>query len=167
MNRLLNSLHSTMENKIAFYDGFIDLLQREWDSITGYSPNSLREILEEKEKFVVQMGEMEKTRVGLMKQIEHKLGIKKAGLTLKKLLQLHPSQLNKKLARSRGKLLSQIATITTLTQNLKNLMDSSALSMKKSIANIHTVNEASQSPYLSNGRLLEGKLQGRMLSMDV
>ena len=49
----------------------------------------------------------------------------------------------------------------------KSLMNHSALSLKKSLAYIHSADEKAQSPYLANGKVMEGRVEGRMLSMDV
>ena len=46
-------------------------------------------------------------------------------------------------------------------------MDYSALSLKKSIAFIHSEDEKANSPYEANGQVIEGKFQSKMVSVDV
>jgi hypothetical protein len=45
-------------------------------------------------------------------------------------------------------------------------MDHSALSLKKSLAFIHSEGEKANSPYEANGQVREGRLQSRMVSVD-
>ena len=88
-------------------------------------------------------------------------------LNLMKLEEVKETPWNKRLIKSRKKLLSQIAVINDLMERIKRLMNSSSLSFKKSIALVHSAHEMAASPYHSNGRVMEGKTQGRMFSMDV
>jgi hypothetical protein len=102
-----------------------------------------------------------------MLKIEEKLQVQQSSLTLKKIIQIknNPNRIN--MAKYRKILLFQIRQISELTEMTKNLMDHSALSLKKSLAYIHSADEKAQSPYLANGKVMEGRVEGRMLSMDV
>ena len=46
-------------------------------------------------------------------------------------------------------------------------MDESALSLKKSLAYIHSADVKANSPYQANGRMMKDRVEGRMLSVDV
>ena len=50
---------------------------------------------------------------------------------------------------------------------VKELIDQSSLSLKKSLAFIHSTDEKANSPYSANGQVMEGRVEGRMVSMDV
>ncbi len=166
MNRLLRDLHILMERKIVLYDQFILLLQEQWDSITEYSLNSLQEIMEKKETLVEEMQGLEKERTRLMQKIERTLGVTQPGTTLKQLIETTKDPIRAPLAKCRETLLGQIMIINKLHEQVKGLMDHSSLSMKKSLAFIHSQSEAATSPYHANGRVLERNLQGKMLSLD-
>ena len=102
-----------------------------------------------------------------MIKIAERLQVQQSSLTLKKIIQIRniPNKIN--LTKCRKILLFQIRKISELTQMTKNLIDHSALSLKKSLAYIHSADEKAQSPYLANGKVMEGRVEGRMLSMDV
>ena len=102
-----------------------------------------------------------------MKKIAEKLQVRQSSLTLKKLVQITENPYRNNFARSRQKLLSQIKEINEWSEKVRNLMDHSALSLKKSVAFIHSADEKACSPYLANGQVMEGRVEGRMVSMDV
>jgi len=166
MKGLLAELHGLIEKKIDLYGKFIVLLEKQWDCVTAYSIESLEEIGEKKEELVERMQILEKERARLMLKIERALGVTQPGVTLKKLIQSAPEPIGMKLAKARETLLGQIITINQWHEQLRGLMDRSSLSMKKSLAFIHSQGEAASSPYRSNGKVKEGSLQGRMLSLD-
>lgn len=165
MNRLLRELHVLMERKLRLYDKFIALLGEQWTCITEYSLERLQGINGDKEKMVDDMQRLEKDRSFLMLTIERKLSAP-PGLTLKKLIRMQNDPMNVALAQSRERLLKQIGMINELHQRIKSLTDHSSLSLKKSMAFIHAAGEAAISPYHANGQIVEGKIEGRMLSVD-
>jgi len=167
MDRLYKNLEDLLKQKIKLYDNFISLLKDEWVCVSKYSYDSLQEITAKKEDQVMQMQALENSRSCLMKKIAEKLKIRQSNLTLKKLIQIKTNPSKNNLARCRQKLLSQIKEINEWSGKVKSIMDHSALSLKKSLAFIHSADEKASSPYLSNGQVLEGRGEGRMVSMDV
>ncbi len=166
MNRLLQELKVLIEKKIGLYDRFIRLLEEQWTCITEYSLESLQSIMEKKEDLVDQMQSLEKERSRVMLKIEEKLCVTRPGLTLKNLIQMTQDPIGDTLAKRRETLLGQIAVINDLHERLKGLMDHSSLSMKRSMAFVHSTVEAASSPYHANGKLPDAKPQGKMLSLD-
>jgi hypothetical protein len=167
MNRLYRNIEDLLNQKIKLYDSFIQLLKDEWVCVSKYSYDSLREISAKKEDKVMQMQALENSRSSLMKKIAEQLNVRQSSLTLKKLIQVKENPYRNNLARCRKRLLSQIEEINLWSAKVKNLMDHSALSLKKSLAFIHSADEKAFSPYLSNGQVMEGRVEGRMVSMDV
>ena len=167
MDRLYKNLEDLLKQKIKLYESFISLFQEEWTCVSKYSYDSLQEVIERKENKVIQMKALENNRSYLMLKIAERLQVQQSSLTLKKIIQIRniPNKIN--LAKCRKILLFQIRKISELTQMTKNLIDHSALSLKKSLAYIHSADEKAQSPYLANGKVMEGRVEGRMLSMDV
>jgi len=167
MDRLYKNLEDLLKQKIKLYESFISLLKEEWTCVSKYSYDSLQEVIEKKENKVIQMKALENNRSYLMLKISERLQVQQSSLTLKKIIQIRnlPNKIN--LAKCRKILLFQIRKISELTQMTKSLIDHSALSLKKSLAYIHSADEKAQSPYLANGKVMEGRVEGRMLSMDV
>ena len=167
MDRLYKNLEDLLKQKIKLYESFISLLKEEWTCVSKYSYDSLQEVIEKKENKVIQMKALENNRSYLMLKIAERLQVQQSSLTLKKIIQIRniPNKIN--LAKCRKILLFQIRKISELTQMTKSLIDHSALSLKKSLAYIHSADEKAQSPYLANGKVMEGRVEGRMLSMDV
>ena len=166
MNSFLWELNALIEKKIDLYDKFIILLQEQWNAIADYSLGSLEAILIKKEKLVDRMQVLEKERLGLMGKIERSLESSPAPLTLKKIVQTTSDPIRTQLGKGRETLLSRIAAINELHERLKDLMNHSSLSLKKSLAFVHSKDEEASSPYHPNGKLVEGNMQGRMLSLD-
>ncbi|MZH02405.1 MAG: flagellar protein FlgN [Nitrospinae bacterium] len=167
MNRLYKNLEDLLKQKIKLYDNFIKLLQEEWLCVSKYSYDSLEVVIAKKEDQVMQMQALENSRSSLMKKIAEKLQVRQSSLTLKKLIQIKGNPYKNNLAKCRNKLLSQIQQINEWSDKAKNLMDHSALSLKKSLAYIHSADEKAASPYTSNGQMVEGRVEGRMVSVDV
>lgn len=167
MNRLYKNLDDLLRQKIKLYDNFILLLKSEWDCVSNYSYDNLQEIIAKKEDQVMQMQALENSRSTLMKKISEKLKVSPSTLTLKKLIQKKDNPYKKRLSQCRQKLLAQIKEVNEWSEKVKNLMDHSSLSLKKSLAFIHSEDEKVNSPYLANGRMMEGRVEGRMVSMDV
>ena len=59
-----------------------------------------------------------------------------------------------------------IQKINILSGKIKSLMDYSTLSLKNSIAFIHSESEKAISPYEANGKVSGNKLQSTMVSVD-
>ena len=167
MNKLYKNLQELLEQKIGLYERFIQLLNEEWKCVTDYSYDGLQEIIAKKDDQVMQMQVLEKSRSSLMKKIESDLKVGQSGLTLKKLIQNKDNPYRINLSKCRNRLLSKIQIINLLSTKIKALMDHSALSLKKSLAFIHSEGEKANSPYESNGQVSEGSLQSRMVSVDV
>ena len=166
MRNLYKNLQDVLEQKIKLYENFIQLLNEEWKCVSQYSYDDLQNIIVKKDDQVMQMQALENSRSSLMKKIAGDLKMKSSGLTLKKLIQLKDNPYRKNLSNCRKILLSNIQKINILSSKIKNFMDRSSLSLKKSIAFIHSEGEKANSPYKANGQVLEGKLQSRMLSVD-
>ncbi len=166
MNRLYKNLQDLLEQKIGLYEKFIQLLNQEWKCVTEYSYDGLQEIIAKKDDQVMQMQALENSRSSLMKQIATNLNVKQSGLTLKKLIQYKDNPYRINLSKCRKNLLSKIQKINILSAKIKALMDHSALSLKKSLAFIHSESEKASSPYEANGQVTEGRLQSRMVSVD-
>ena len=167
MNRLYKNLEDLLNQKIKLYNKFVQLLQDEWSCVSKYSYDSLQELTAKKEDQVMQMQALENSRSCLMKKIAEKLKVRQSNLTLKKLVQIAENPHKKNLARCRQKLLSQIKEVNEWSEKVRTLMDCPALSLKKSAAFIHSADEKALSPYLANGQMMEGRVEGRMVSMDV
>ena len=164
MGKYLRDLNDLIASEIKLYREFIVLLKEQWDSITGYSLDSLREIIEKKEVVVRNMQHLEKKRSDLMMQIAQLRGVPEADLTLKKIIQTTVNPIRVKLDEKRETLLEQIATINELHEGIKGLMDQSSLSLKKSMAFVHSKCEEASAPYHPDGKLENANLQGRMLN---
>jgi len=167
MRKLYKNLQDVLEQKIALYEKFIHLLNEEWKCVAQYSYDELQTIIAKKDDHVMQMQALENSRSSLMKKIAGNLNMKPSGLTLKKLIQFKDNPYRVHLANCRKKLLSNIQKINVLSAKIKALMDHSALTLKKSLAFIHSEGEKANSPYEANGQVTEGKLQSRMVSVDV
>ena len=166
MNRLYKNLQDLLEQKARLYEKFIQLLNEEWKCVTEYSYDGLQEIIAKKDDQVMQMQALENSRSSLMKKIAANLKMGQSGLTLKKLIQFKDNPYRINLSKCRKNLLSKIQKINVLSAKIKALMDHSALSLKKSLAFIHSEGEKANSPYEANGQVTEGRLQSRMVSVD-
>ena len=167
MNRLYKNLEDLLSQKIELYEAFIQLLKAEWTCVSKYSYDSLQDIIVKKESKVMQMQALENSRSCLMKKIAEKLKVNQSSLTLKNLVQIKENPYKKKFSNFRQKLLFQIQEINKWSGVTKSLMDESSLSLKKSLAYIHSADVKANSPYKANGRMMEDRVEGRMLSVDV
>jgi len=167
MNRLYKNLHDILEQKIGLYENFLKLLQDEWKCVSQYSYDDLKTIIAKKDDHVMQMQALENSRSSLMKKIAENLNTKPSGLTLKKLIQFKDNPYRVNLSNCRKKLLSNIQKINILSKKIKSLMDYSTLSLKNSIAFIHSESEKAISPYQANGKVKGSKLRSTMVSVDV
>jgi hypothetical protein len=165
MGHLLRELNAVLLKQIRLYDRFIALLKKQWTCTTDYSLDPLLEINAEKEIMVDEIQRLENKRSLLMLSIERQSGLA-PGLTLKKLIQSQQDPINASLSKNRKKLLEQIALVNQLHERVRKLTDFSSLSIKKSMAFIHSTGDQVVSPYKANGRVGEGKILSRMLSID-
>jgi|AP95_1055475.scaffolds.fasta_scaffold48044_1 flagellar biosynthesis/type III secretory pathway chaperone len=167
MKKLYKNLQDLLEQKIGLYEKFIQLLNEEWKCVAEYSYDNLQAIIAKKDDQVMQMQALENSRSSLMKKIATSLKVGQSGLTLKKLIQFKDNPYRINLSKCRKNLLSNIQKINILSAKIKALMDHSALSLKKSLAFIHSEGEKAFSPYEANGQVREGRMQSRMVSVDV
>ena len=167
MDRLYKNLEDLLKQKIKLYESFISLYQQEWNCISKYSYDSLQEVIAKKENIVIEMQTLENTRSLLMIKIAEKLQVQQSSLTLKKIIQIKdiPNKIN--LTKCRKKLLFQIKKINEWSNKVKGLIDQSSLSLKKSMAHIHSAEDRATSPYMANGQMMKGRVEGRMVSLDV
>ena len=166
MGRYLRELNDLIASEIDLYKKFIGILKEQWNSISDYSLDSLNEIIEKKEILVREMQQLEKKRSGLMVQIARLRGVPATELTLKKIIQTTVNPIRVKLGEGRETLLQQISTINELHEGIKGLMDHSSLSLKKSMAFVHSKSEEASAPYHPDGKLQDANLQGRMLNFN-
>jgi flagellar biosynthesis/type III secretory pathway chaperone len=155
-----------MGQKILIYGELIKLLRKEWDSISKYSYEDIQEILNKKETLVLKMQVLEENRTEVVKAIGKKLGMPFEELTLKKLIASIDHPLTTKLGKYRETLLEQINTISELNEVNKGLVDTSSLSIKKSLAFIHKAQSDAEASYHADGQMNEGKSNSRMLSLE-
>ena len=167
MDKLYKNLEDLLKQKIKLYESFISLFQEEWTCVSKYSYDSLQEVIAKKENIVIEMQTLENTRIYLMIKIEEKLQVPQSSLTLKKIIQIKdiPNRIN--LTKCRKKLLFQIKKINEWSNKVKGLIDQSSLSLKKSMAHIHSAEDRATSPYMANGQMMKGRVEGRMVSLDV
>jgi len=166
MGKYLRELNDLIASEIDLYKKFIRILKEQWNSISDYSLDSLNEIIDKKEILVREMQQLEKKRSGLMVQIARISGVPATELTLKKIIQTTVNPIRVKLGKGRETLLAQITTINKLHEGIKGLMDHSSLSLKKSMAFVHSKSEEASAPYHPDGKLQDANLQGRMLNFN-
>ena len=167
MSSLLKRLLKVMEKKTALYKNFISLLHEEWNCIAEYSIETLESVIQKKDGLVNQLQVLESERIRIMKKVAHGLKISHGGLTMKNLLKIQESPINPKLAQSRKNLLSHIQTVNNLNYSVRDLMDQSSSSFRKSLVHLHSVGATDSSPYHANGKIEKAKIFSRMLSVDI
>jgi hypothetical protein len=167
MDRLFKNLEDLLKQKIKHYESFISLFQEEWTCLSKYSYDSLQEVIEKKENKVIEIQKLENTRSILMIKIAEKLEVQQSSLTLKKIIQIKDTPNKVILTKYRKKLLYQIKKINEWSDKVKGLIDQSSLSLKKSMAYIHSAEDRATSPYMANGQMMEERAEGRMVSVDV
>ena len=167
MGLLLKRLLNIMEKKTMLYKKFISLLQEEWNCIAEYSIETLQSVICKKDDLVNQLQVLESESTQLMKKVAHGLKISHGGLTMKNLLKIQKSPINPKLAQSRKNLLTQIQLVNNLNCSVRDLMDQSSSSFRKSLVHLHSVGATDSSPYHANGQIEKAKIYSRMLSVDV
>jgi flagellar biosynthesis/type III secretory pathway chaperone len=155
-----------MGQKIMIYDDLIKLLRKEWDSISKYSYEDIQEILNKKEILVLKMQVLEENRTEVVNAIAKKLEMASGELTLKKLIALIDHPVKIKLMKYRDTLLEQIKTIAELNEINKGLVDTSSLSIKKSMAFIHKTLSVAEAGYHADGQIEENKTISRMMSLE-
>ena len=166
MTKLYKTLLKQMVQQSAIYDELIDLLRKEWDSVSEYSLLDVQEILNKKETLVLKMQVLEENRLQVVGAIAKKHEVSFEGLTLKKILSLQPHPLNQKLSLYREKLLKQISLIAVLTEKTKRIVDHSSMSIKKSLSFLHLTQEKYEIGYQAKGQVNKGRMQSRLLSTE-
>jgi hypothetical protein len=167
MDRLYKNLEDLLKQKIKLYESIISLFQEEWTCVSKYSYESLLEVIAKKEDKVKELQTLENTRSFLMIKIAEKLQVQQSSITLKKIIQIKNISNKINLTKCRKKLLFQIKKINEWSNKVKDLIDESSLSLKKSMAYIHSAEDRATSPYLANGQMMEGRAEGRMVSVDI
>jgi hypothetical protein len=167
MDRLYKNLEDLLKQKIKLYESFISLFQQEWICVSKYSYDSLQEVIAKKENKVIEMQKLENTRFLLMIKIAEKLQVQQSSLTLKEIIQIKNIPNKTNLTKCRKILLFQIKKINEWSNKIKGLIDQSSLSLKKSMAYIHSAKDKATSPYMANGQMMKGRAEGRMVSVDV
>ena len=167
MTHLYKKLLNQMGQKIIIYEEMINLLQKEWDCIIDYSLEDMKKILKKKENLALKIQVLEEKRVKVVTEISEKLQIGPENLTLRKILKAYKHPLNSRLFALRETLLEQINAILDQSKQIKRLVDSSSLSIKKSLVFLHRTQDSSVAPYRANGQMGEGKSECRMLSEEV
>ena len=156
-----------MEKKTTLYKKFISLLQEEWHCIAEYSIETLESIIHKKDNLVNQLQTLESERIRVMKKVAHGLKISHGGLTMKNLLKIQKNSINPRLAQSRKNLLTQIQAVNNLNCSVRDLMDKSSASFRKSLVHLHSVGATASSPYHANGKIEKAKIYSRMVSVDI
>ena len=167
MSVLLKHLLKIMEKKTKLYKKFVSLLQDEWKCIAEYSIEALESTIVKKDDLANQLLTLESERKRIMKKVALGLKISHGGLTMKNLLKIQNSPINSRLAQSRKNLLNQIQAVNNLNSSVRNLMDQSSSSFRKSLVHLHSVGATASSPYHANGQIEKSKIFSRMLSVDV
>ena len=167
MGLLLKRLLKIMEKKTILYKKFILLLQEEWNCIAEYSIETLESIIHKKDDLVNQLQALESERIRVIKKVAYRLKISRGGLTMKNLLKIQKSPINPRLAHSRKNLLTQIQAVNNLNCSIRDLMQQSSLSFRKSLVHLYSVGATASSPYHANGQIEKSKIFSRMLSVDV
>ena len=126
-----------MDKKSVLYKKIISLLQEEWNCIAEYSIESLESVIHKKDDLVTQLQALESERIRIMKKVAHGLKIPHASLTMKNLLKIQKNPINKKLSQSRKNLLTQIQVVNKLNGSVRDLMDQSSSSFRKSLVHLH------------------------------
>ena len=167
MSLLLKGLLNIMEKKTTLYKKFVSLLKEEWNCIAEFSIEALESVILKKDDLVNQLQALESERTGIMKKVAHGLKISHSRLTMKNLLKIQKNSINPKLAQSRKNLLAQIQLVNSLNCSVRDLMDRSTLSFRKSLVHLHSVGATASSPYHANGQIEKTKIYSRMVSVDV
>jgi flagellar biosynthesis/type III secretory pathway chaperone len=156
-----------MEKKTTLYKKFVSLLQDEWNCIAEYSIEALESIIHKKNDLVNQLQSLESERIRVMKKVAHGLKISHGSLTMKNLLKIQKNPINPRLARSRKNLLTQIQAVNNLNGSVRDLMDQSSSSFRKSLVHLYSVGATASSPYHANGKIEKAKIYSRMVSVDI
>ena len=164
---LYRTLLSQLGQKTLIYDQLIKLLEEEWEGISKYSYEKVQAALNKKQTLVLKMQVLEENRLEVVEELAKRLDLSIQDLTLKKLISAIDHPVSAKLMERRKILLGQIKKINDLNDQNEGLVDASSLSIKKSLAFLHKVQDISEAPYHSDGNLKKSSTEVRMLSMEV
>lgn len=166
MSDLYQTLDEVLVQKIGLYDEIIGVMKEEWASISEYSRKKLEDALERKSLLLAKVHELNHKREEIVKAFAENLGRMQAEVTLKTVIELEDNPLRKRMAACRMKIREQIKTINEMNMENKQLINRTAVTMKKSMSWLYEVDMA-YTPYYSNGQLSEPTMGSRVVSTDV
>ena len=166
MTHLYKKMATILEQKMLLYKEFISLLQKEWDVVTEYSLDHLRDIIKKKEALVLKMQELEESRVEVTHSLSEMLGVPPETLTIKDLIRLRKDPSNPKLIEYRKRLMAQIEIVKKLNDKNKGLVNHSSLSLQQSFSFMYRADEEARSSYRADGIMRKNRMQSRIISAD-
>ena len=164
---LCHTLLNQLRQKSLIYDELIILLEEEWGDISEYSYDKVQAGLNKKETMILKMQVLEENRLEVVGTLAKQLGLSMEDLTLKKLIGSINHPIRVKLIGVRKTLLGQLKKIAFLNDQNQGLVDTSSLSIKKSLAFLHKTQDMSEAAYHADGNLIGSKSELRMLSTEV
>ena len=165
MSDLYKPLDDLLVQKISLYDELINLMKEEWASISEYSREKLEDVLERKSLLLAQVHELNHKREEIVQSFSQKMGPTQSGVTLKKIIELKDNPWRERMSSCREKIRVQIQTISQMNSDNKLLINSSSLTMKKSMSWLYELDMA-YTPYYSNGQISEPAMGSRVVNTD-
>ena len=166
MNDLYKALDEILMQKIDLYNELIDVMKKEWTSISEYSREKLEEALEKKSSLLAKVHELNYKREEIVQRFSSQLGRPQEEVTLKSIIELEANPWARRMKACREKIRKQIETIHKMNADNKQLIYRSSLTMKKSISWLYEIDTA-YTPYYSNGQLSEPPMESRVVNTDV
>ena len=166
MSNLYQSLESILNEKIQLYDRIIEVMTEEWTSITEYSRPRLEKAVEQKEALLAKVHELNHQRESLVKAFARDSGSESGAITLAEIIKMKGNYLGAHMAEQRKTIRRQIQQIRELNTSNKQLINRSALAMKRSVSWLYEV-DAKYTPYYANGELSEPMIESRMVDTDI
>ena len=165
MSDLYKPLDEVLVQKIRLYDELIEVMKEERNSISKYSRQNLEAALELKSLLLARVHELNHKREEIVQSFADKLKRTQSEVTLKSIIGLKDNPWGKRMNTCRNKIREQIETINKMNLENKNLINRSALAMKKSMSWLYEVDTA-YTPYYSNGQLSEPAMESRVVNTD-
>ena len=166
MSDLFHKLDKVLVQKIELYNQLIEVMKKEWTSISEYSRENLEESLEQKSSLLAKVHELNYQREEIVQTFAQKLNRSQSEVTLKTIADLKKNPLGKRMTACREKIRKQIQTINEMNLENKQLITRSALTIKKSMSWLYEIDTA-YTPYYSNGQLSEPTMESRVVNTDV
>ncbi len=166
MNDLFHTLDEILIQKVELYNNLIEVMKKEWASISDYSRENLETALEQKAALLAKVHELNHKREEIVKAFAQKLGRDQSEVTLKTIIGLKENTRGNRMSARRDKIRDQIKTINNINLENKQLINRSSLAMKKSMSWLYEVDTA-YTPYYSNGQLSEPNMGSRVVNTDV